>query len=89
MGPTPSFAGRDGFYQFFHSLGIRLNGRPTWKLSDLLEASEAFIMGTACGVIGIAKVDGKPIGTGKPGAVTLMLLRGYRLAIERLIAAED
>jgi len=44
------------------------------KLPDLLAAEEAFIAGTACGVIGIVRVDGTDIGTGTEGPIT----RGIR-----------
>ena len=40
------------------------------KPRDLFAATEAFIAGTACGVIGIARVDGKDIGSGSEGRVT-------------------
>jgi hypothetical protein len=34
-------------------------------------------------------VDGKPVGTGKPGPTTMMLLRAYRKAVtDRLLAEE-
>jgi branched-chain amino acid aminotransferase len=40
------------------------------KAADLFAAEEAFIAGTACGVIGIVRVDGKDIGSGSEGPIT-------------------
>ncbi|QJW98101.1 aminotransferase class IV [Frigoriglobus tundricola] len=48
------------------------------KLPDLLGAEEVFIAGTACGVIGIVRIDGANIGNGTEGPVTRDLRAGYR-----------
>ena len=40
------------------------------KLTDLLAADEVFLAGTACGVIGIVRVDGRDVGAGVEGPVT-------------------
>lgn len=40
------------------------------KLADLLTAEEVFLAGTACGVIGIVRIDGKDIGTSIEGRET-------------------
>lgn len=47
---------------------------------DLLGADEAFLTSTTRELVPITQVDGKPIGTGRPGPVTNKLLRGYRQA---------
>ena len=39
-------------------------------LNDLLEADEAFLVGTTIEVLPLVKVDGKAIASGKPGPVT-------------------
>jgi branched-chain amino acid aminotransferase len=57
-------------------------------LADIDEADEMFLTGSTREVVPIARVDGKPVGGGKPGPVTKMLLREYRAAIARL-TAED
>jgi len=41
---------------------------------DLYDADEIFLTGTAAEVIGVVEVDGRPIGSGKPGPVTRDLL---------------
>ena len=48
------------------------------KLPDLLAAEEVFIAGTACGVIGIVRIDGQDIGTGTEGPVTRRIRDGYQ-----------
>ena len=47
-------------------------------LAHLLRADEAFLTNSVVEVMPIAKVDGKPIGTGKPGDVTKRLMAAYR-----------
>jgi branched-chain amino acid aminotransferase len=48
------------------------------KLGDLFAADEAFIAGTACGVIGLVRVDGKDIGAGREGPMTHAIRERYR-----------
>jgi branched-chain amino acid aminotransferase len=55
------------------------------NLPDLLVAEEVFIAGTACGIIGIVRIDGTNIGSGVEGPVT----RGIREAYQQLTAAES
>ncbi|MFN3531917.1 MAG: branched-chain-amino-acid transaminase [Candidatus Brocadia sp.] len=45
---------------------------------DLYIADECFLTGTAAEIIPVVKIDGRVIGTGKPGRVTLDLLKRYR-----------
>jgi branched-chain amino acid aminotransferase len=56
--------------------------------SNIFRADEMFLTSTTREVVPIARVDEKPVGSGKPGPVTLMLLHAYRSAIAKL-AAED
>ncbi len=44
---------------------------------EVYNAEECFLTGTAAELIPIVKVDGRTIGTGKPGAVTLKLLKAF------------
>jgi len=44
---------------------------------DLYNANEIFLTGTAAEVIPVIKIDGRQIGTGKPGAVTKKLLKAF------------
>ncbi|MEX2186457.1 MAG: branched-chain-amino-acid transaminase, partial [Pirellulales bacterium] len=45
---------------------------------DVYIADECFLTGTAAEVIPVVKVDDRPIGDGKPGAVTRELMRRFR-----------
>ena len=45
---------------------------------DLYIADECFLTGTAAEIIPVVKIDGRTIGTGKPGKITLDLLKRYR-----------
>ena len=54
-------------------------------VSEIADAEEMFLTSTTREVVPITRVDGKPVGSGKPGPVTLALLKAYRLAVDRLI----
>jgi len=45
---------------------------------DIFTADECFLTGTAAEVIAVVGLDGRTIGTGKPGPVTQQLLEGFR-----------
>ncbi len=45
---------------------------------DVFDADELFLTGTAAEVIPVVNVDKRPIGTGKPGAITKRLIRQFR-----------
>ncbi len=45
---------------------------------DLYTAEECFLTGTAAEAIPVVEVDGRVIGTGKPGEITLSLIRAFR-----------
>ena len=47
---------------------------------DLYNAEECFLTGTAAEIAPIVKIDGRAIGTAKPGKVTLRLMRDFRKA---------
>jgi branched-subunit amino acid aminotransferase/4-amino-4-deoxychorismate lyase len=57
-------------------------------VNEITQADEMFLTSSTREIVPISSVDGKPVGSGQPGPVTLMLLRAYRTAIERL-AQED
>jgi len=70
-----------------HQVGLQVI-EGFFDMSDIARADEMFLTSTTREVVPIARVDGKAVGSGKPGPVTLMLLRGYRSAIERLTTEE-
>jgi branched-chain amino acid aminotransferase len=43
--------------------------------SDLYVADECFLTGTSVGMVPVVSVDGRPVGTGRPGRVTLRLAK--------------
>ena len=45
---------------------------------DLFNADESFLTGTAAEVIPVVKIDGRQIGTGKPGKITRKLMSSFR-----------
>ena len=45
---------------------------------DLYNADECFLTGTAAEIIPVANIDGKKVSTGKPGKITLSLLKKYQ-----------
>lgn len=51
---------------------------------EVYNAEECFLTGTAAEVIPVVEVDGRRIGTGRPGPITLRLMDGFR----RLTLAE-
>lgn len=45
---------------------------------DLYVADECFLTGTACEIMPVVEVDGRPVGTGRPGPVTARLMAAFR-----------
>src|SRR5438270_7464356 len=45
---------------------------------DVFIADEAFLTGTAAEIIPVVKADGRPIGTGKPGPISLRMIARFR-----------
>lgn len=43
------------------------------RLPEIYEATEAFLTSTTKSILPIVRIDGKPVGTGKPGPITLNL----------------
>ncbi len=50
---------------------------------DFFNADEVFLTGTAAEVIPVVKIDGRVIGSGKPGAVTQKLLKGFHAVVNK------
>lgn len=45
---------------------------------DLMTAQECFITGTAAEIVPVSKIDGRPVGSGRPGPATLKLVEEFR-----------
>lgn len=56
-----------------------------FSLEDLKTAGEVFVTGTISEVIPIVKVDGRVVGNGSPGPITLQLIASYAALVERSI----
>ncbi len=54
-----------------------LVSEPNLTRYDLFNADECFLTGTGAELIPVVKIDGRVIGTGKPGAITADLVKRY------------
>ncbi len=59
-----------------------------FEAAEIDGVDEMFLTSSTREIVPIARVDGATIGDGKPGPVTLKLLKAYRSAVERLIAED-
>ena len=73
---------RDAVLKIAESFGIKTHELP-FTVKELYEANECFLTGTAAEVIPVVKVDGKNIGNGKPGEITLKLREGFKKLTQR------
>ena len=55
---------------------------PNLTRYDIFNADEMFLTGTAAELIPVVKVDGRVIGTGKPGPITDQLNKAFRSLTE-------
>jgi len=58
-------------------LGVECSEQPFTR-HDVFVADECFLTGTAAEIIPVTKLDGRPIGTGKPGPMTKRLIEEFR-----------
>jgi branched-chain amino acid aminotransferase, group I len=65
-----------------HQLGLTLN-ESNIGYFDLYTADEVFVTGTAAEVAPIVYIDGRSIGSGKPGPVTRQLMAAFRAVTEK------
>jgi branched-chain amino acid aminotransferase len=57
--------------------------------AEIEKADEMFLTSTTREVVPVVRVGGKPVGTGKAGRITHMLLNAYRAAVIDYLLAED
>jgi D-alanine transaminase len=57
------------------------------RRDDLAAVSELFLTGTTSEVLPITRVDGRPVGDGRPGPVARRLQEAYREAVREFVAA--
>jgi branched-chain amino acid aminotransferase len=58
--------------------GLKVS-EPNLTRYDLFNANECFLTGTGAELIPVVKIDGRVIGSGKPGALTRKLVADYRV----------
>jgi branched-chain amino acid aminotransferase len=71
---------RDAVIELAKAAGIRVVER-TMDRHDIYTADECFLTGTAAEIIAVVEVDGRPIGTGKPGPITTDLLTRFHALV--------
>ncbi len=55
---------------------------PNLTRYDLFNADECFLTGTGAEIMPVIKIDGRVIGSGKPGAYTAKLITGYKALVQ-------
>ena len=58
--------------------------QPSLYDADLLEADEAFLTSSTREIVPVVRVDGRAIGTGRPGPISRRLLAAFRARVEAL-----
>jgi D-alanine transaminase len=66
--------------------GIKLVER-RFTLKDVFSAREAFLTSTTAAVLPVVSVDGRKVGDGKPGPITMRLRERYLATLERQVRA--
>jgi len=69
---------RKGVLAALSQHGINAIEERAFTLKEANEASEAFITSASGGVIPVVRIDGKPLGTGKPGPMAARIHALYR-----------
>lgn len=75
---------REAILELAPSLGIKAREREVTQ-EHLIKADEAFLTNSLIEVMPITEVNGKPIGSGKPGELTKRLMAAYRELVERTL----
>lgn len=73
---------RESVLKVAGAAGIKVVERP-FTLKEALAAREAFLTSTTAAVLPVVSIDGRKIGNGRPGAVTLSLREHYLAALAR------
>ena len=75
---------REAVLEIAHTLSIKTVERET-ALNELTEADEVFITNSILEIMPLTWFDGKPIGTGKPGRLTINLMTAYRKLVNETL----
>src|SRR4030081_3794636 len=68
---------RSVVFEIAGELGMKITEADITR-HDVFIADEAFLTGTAAEIIPVVKADGRPIGTGKPGPITMRAIGRFR-----------
>lgn len=68
--------------EIIEDLGISVSER-NMGYFDLYTADEVFVTGTAAEVAPITLIDGRVIGTGKPGPITRQLMESFKVVVQK------
>lgn len=69
-------------FELAAKLGINVR-EVNLKLADLLLADEAFITNSLIEIVPVTIFNGKPIADGKPGALTIKLMKAYKALVRK------
>ncbi|GIP22396.1 branched-chain-amino-acid transaminase [Paenibacillus sp. J22TS3] len=73
---------RQAIIEICERVGLKLKEEP-FTLHDVYIADEVFLTGTAAEVIAVREVDGRIIGEGQAGPITLRLLEEFRSIVDQ------
>ncbi len=76
---------RNFLFEVGHAVGVPVR-EAILTDADLATAEEMFITSTTRGVLPVTLLDGRPVGSGRPGPVTGVLAAGYRRHAHELTA---
>lgn len=68
---------RDAVMSIAGRVGIKCHEKML-RMEDVYAADEVFLTGTAAEIIPVVEIDGRKIGSGKPGEITLKLKEAFR-----------
>jgi branched-chain amino acid aminotransferase len=72
---------RDAVIELIQKRGITFREMELCR-HDLYVADECFLTGTAAEVISVTQIDGRRIGTGKPGSITRQLMTDFKELVQ-------
>lgn len=73
---------RNAVIELAEGLGIPVAESPMTR-HDVMIADECFLTGSAAEVIPVVRLDGRPIGEGTPGPVTMRLMKAFHEMVRR------
>jgi branched-chain amino acid aminotransferase len=68
---------RQTVIELAEQFGLKVS-EPNLTRYDLFNADECFVTGTGAEIMPVVKIDGRVIGTGKPGALSVKLIEAYK-----------